>query len=1055
MGGSLIDDAFDSTEETATVLGSIRDEQDAIPLGGITVSFLRQDTGEEFIVETAEGSQRTGEYSIDLPVDEETEYEMQVDPDGYQTYTETLTLTPDETVNRTIELSNSVATVSGTVRDKENNNPLIGVTLEFTQTETGETFTVETGDGVQGGAPGEYSINLPVDDETTYEIAVDPDAYKKFTDTITLSTGDNREVIVRLDSDVGIVVGSVRDEQDDTPLGGITLRFTRKETGEEFTVETAEGSQRTGEYRIELPVDGETNYTITTNPGGYRMFEKSITLSPDDTVTETIELSPVSSIDIEEVRPVQVVFDAGPAADTVELVGGKSTAVFVVPEIGDIDRIPDDAEIEIKCISDRFGGQWSGDLVGQTLTLDKADLEAFEEHDGETFGEVPSIPQFPITGDISGPTGIDVATGDLGVAVGDADQIDGGAATTFVNVVDIDPIHITFYRDTGKSFLTQPDLDEVQPEDYAEHVEEAVRYLTATLPIAAADLSTTVGPTFTPRRPGASQGATLTLEAIEEAHGPSGTIPAERTWSVGIYSDDTKEYWDIGSGRTKADGLGPEYRAVLVRNQNYLTTAHEFGHQFGLHNGTEEYKLPPSNDGEQTTNGYWVDEGEFFDTAASFMQSPNKGFTATSTSGWWPSNAIDYTADALDYDVMMWKLSEGRAGVAPNEFDANGTATGESVGSVELGDINGHAVDDRLLYAKGLIETDHSEADPGELGDVLDADTDRWHVYTDETLDIGPEPATGIATIAAVARDSSGDQVAERKTRVVSKFCGGQTGRIDRDTDPYYAVPVPYPRTAVQIELREIEATGQVQTSDNGLVSAFDPRVEVLRGELDSIPDTGFRADDPETIEDTREGLHGIIDDVEASYDAGDNETAAEAIRTQLAPALDDALKDDYEANEPFERSRQSVETAIDDTVDRSLDGPPPLPGQDAPPQDLDGDGRFEDVNGDGQFTVADVQVFFQHRNSDPVRNNPAAFNFDGDDPAEVSVSDVQALFIDLVRGTEGVSVEDIDVSVREVFDGDPAETLDGALAVLLDSEDDDKDGSPRGSALDWGPFGG
>jgi len=373
MGGSLIDDAFDSTEETATVLGSIRDEQDAIPLGGITVSFLRQDTGEEFTVETAEGSQRTGEYSIDLPIDEETKYEMQVDPDGYQTYTETLTLTPDETVNRTIELSNSIATVSGTVRDKENNNPLIVVTLEFTQTETGETFTVETGDGVQDGAPGEYSINLPVDDET--------------------------------------------------------------------------------------------NYTITTNPGGYRMFEKSITLSPDDTVTETIELSPVSSIDIEEVRPVQVVFGAGPAADTVELVGGKSTAVFVVPEIGDIDRIPDDAEIEVECIGDRFGGQWSGDLVGQTLTLDKADLEAFEEHDGETFGEVPSIPQFPITGDISGPTGIDVATGDLGVAVGDADQIDGGAATTFVNVVDIDPIHITFYRDTGKSFLTQPDLDEVQPED--------------------------------------------------------------------------------------------------------------------------------------------------------------------------------------------------------------------------------------------------------------------------------------------------------------------------------------------------------------------------------------------------------------------------------------------------------------------------------------------------------------------------------------------------------------------------------------------------------------
>ena len=169
-----------------------------------------------------------------------------------------------------------------------------------------------------------------------------------------------------------------------------------------------------------------------------------------------------------------------------------------------------------------------------------------------------------------------------------------------------------------------------------------------------------------------------------------------------------------------------------------------------------------------------------------------------------------------------------------------------------------------------------------------------------------------------------------------------------------------------------------------------------------------------------------------------------DTVQTRLDPAIPDL--------HPSGLARQEIARAI---LPGSVTDIPPLPGQDAPPQDLDGDGRFEDVNGDGQFTVADVQTFFQHRNSDPVRNNPAAFNFDGDDPAEVSVSDVQALFIDLVRGTEGVSVEDIDVSVREVFDGDPAETLDGALAVLLDSEDDDKDGSARGSALDWGPFGG
>jgi PKD repeat protein len=74
-------------------------------------------------------------------------------------------------------------------------------------------------------------------------------------------------------------------------------------------------------------------------------------------------------------------------------------------------------------------------------------------------------------------------------------------------------------------------------------------------------------------------------------------------------------------------------------------------------------------------------------------------------------------------------------------------------------------------------------------------------------------------------------------------------------------------------------------------------------------------------------------------------------------------------------------------------DGIPALPGQEDPPQDLDNDGLYEDVSGDGAFTIADVQVFFQHRDATVVQNHPEAFNFAGDEPADVSIGDVQALF--------------------------------------------------------------
>ena len=44
-------------------------------------------------------------------------------------------------------------------------------------------------------------------------------------------------------------------------------------------------------------------------------------------------------------------------------------------------------------------------------------------------------------------------------------------------------------------------------------------------------------------------------------------------------------------------------------------------------------------------------------------------------------------------------------------------------------------------------------------------------------------------------------------------------------------------------------------------------------------------------------------------------------------------------------------------------------------------------------------QNFFQNRDADAVRNNPEFFNFDGGQSPDVSVGDVQALFMDFVDG--------------------------------------------------------
>jgi len=284
----------DGGGQSATVSGTVRDAGSGDPLPGVTVRFTRGDTGQEFTVETA-GTQESapGEYSIALPVDGATDYQIEVDPDGYQGFTDDITLSPDDTVTREIELtalSGGSATVSGFVRDASTEEPLIGVTVRFTRADTGQEFTVETTDGVGGDAPGKYSIDLPVAGATDYELVVDPDGYQRFTDTITLSPGDSVPKTIILSRTIATVVGSVRDAQNN-PLGGVTVGFTRTNTGEEFTVETAEGSQMTGEYSIDLPVAGETEYGITVDLEEYQRFTDDITLSPGDSQSETIILS--------------------------------------------------------------------------------------------------------------------------------------------------------------------------------------------------------------------------------------------------------------------------------------------------------------------------------------------------------------------------------------------------------------------------------------------------------------------------------------------------------------------------------------------------------------------------------------------------------------------------------------------------------------------------------------------------------------------------------------------------------------------------------------------
>lgn len=73
----------------------------------------------------------------------------------------------------------------------------------------------------------------------------------------------------------------------------------------------------------------------------------------------------------------------------------------------------------------------------------------------------------------------------------------------------------------------------------------------------------------------------------------------------------------------------------------------------------------------------------------------------------------------------------------------------------------------------------------------------------------------------------------------------------------------------------------------------------------------------------------------------------------------------------------------------------PALPNATGPPGNLDGDATLEDVDGDGTGDVFDVLTYYNVRESETIRTNASAFDYDGDGTAG-TVFDALALYAEI-----------------------------------------------------------
>ena len=277
-----------------------------------------------------------------------------------------------------------------------------------------------------------------------------------------------------------------------------------------------------------------------------------------------------------------------------------------------------------------------------------------------------------------------------------------------------------------------------------------------------------------------------------------------------------------------------------------------------------------------------------------------------------------------------------------------------AVGRALQGKLDRHEILETFNWVNIIpFQTEHAFSEPGEYGVIAQVSLDDGRtVELTYTVEVRDEPSQGTVDLSLQPGEADVPPGATRAYDLVAEGTTNGVGSYDTEIT--------------------IEDTDVAEIVD---ARAFQKSAGLFEIEI---------AEDGSSV-----SLSGLVQ-FDAASEITLAEIAVESADTEGETSLDLAVTEinDGDGN-PY-----TVGGATGATLTVSEEaGPPALPGQDDPPQDIDGDSLYEDIDGNDEFTIGDVQIFFQNRDSDVVQNNPEAFNFDERKPPGISVGDVQALF--------------------------------------------------------------
>ncbi|MED4456369.1 carboxypeptidase-like regulatory domain-containing protein, partial [Metabacillus fastidiosus] len=262
------------TPNPATITGTVTDAFTGNPIANALIQVFNS----QGILINSTLSDNNGQFSVTgLP---EGALTVQASANNFASQVQTVTLTPGETETVNFSLPPNPASISGTVTDSLNGNPIAGALVQAflvgTTIPVRSTLTDSNGNYVLTGL-----------NEGEYRLEISDDNYASFISRIVLAPGESRTLDASLAPNPATIQGRLVDAQTGEPIAGAAVITVLSNSG---IIVASTQTDQNGQYVLTGLAPG--TYNVVFSADNFAGQTSTVTLTAGETETINASLTP-------------------------------------------------------------------------------------------------------------------------------------------------------------------------------------------------------------------------------------------------------------------------------------------------------------------------------------------------------------------------------------------------------------------------------------------------------------------------------------------------------------------------------------------------------------------------------------------------------------------------------------------------------------------------------------------------------------------------------------------------------------------------------------------